>query len=95
MMHFRLIAIHNSVEKGPKNTFQSRYSFESMIGIYIASCLTYIGGKNVPNCARSGNMMTAVQRKSTEPSNTSLIAPSPSTIDPFDNTLKEQCLKAC
>ena len=82
-----MTAIHNSVENGPKNTFQSRYSFESMIGIYIASCPSYIGGKNVPNCDLSGNMMILPQRISTVPSNMSLKAPSPSKIYPFDNTL--------
>ena len=87
MIHFKSNAIHNSVENGFKNTSQSKYSAESTFGIYISSFIVNIGGKKVPNCALAEVMIIGAQKNSIEPSNTSLTAPSPSKIVPFDRIL--------
>ena len=87
--HFENTAIHISVDNGPKNTSQSRDSAKSTFGIYIPSFIVPIGDKKVPNCALSGNMNTVDHKESIEPSNTSLIAPLPSSMEPFDKTLGE------
>ena len=89
MIHFKNTAIHISLDNGPKNTSQSRDSAKSTFGMYIASFLAYIGGKKVPNCALSGNIIAVTHKQSIEPSNTSLIAPLPSSMEPFDKTLGE------